>query len=137
MTGHSHGTAHDFGIGGCLNPFGGQICRCGAVSSCGVYQDFAFAWVDITTSGTLITAWEQNADDGWKHIDLPFNFPWYGAVETRITVGTNGVITFVIIRNTSKLAQPLISEAVLEGLPVFSGRRPAAQRRCENDELCI
>ena len=90
----SHGTAHDFGIGGCLNPFGGQICRCGAVSACGVYQDFDFAWVDITTTGTLITDWEQNTDDGWKHIDLPFNFPWYGNVETRITVGTNGVITF-------------------------------------------
>ena len=31
MEGHSHGTLHDFGIGGCLNPFGGQVCRCGQV----------------------------------------------------------------------------------------------------------
>ena len=31
MSGHSHGTLHDFGIGGCLNPFGGQVCRCGQV----------------------------------------------------------------------------------------------------------
>ena len=32
MQGHSHGTLHDFGIGGCLNPFGGQVCRCGQVT---------------------------------------------------------------------------------------------------------
>ena len=96
MQGHSHGTLHDFGIGGCLNPFGGQICRCGQASSCGVYQDFSFSWVDISSTGTRITSWDDgsNSDDGWKHFDLPFPFPWYGNVETQITVGTNGVITF-------------------------------------------
>ena len=40
-------THHDFGIGGCDNPFGGQICRCGQVSACGVYSDFPFSWVEI------------------------------------------------------------------------------------------
>jgi hypothetical protein len=96
MEGHTHGTLHDFGIGGCLNPFGGQICRCGAASSCGVYQDFLFNWVDISDTGERITSWDDgsNADDGWKHIDLGFSFPWYGTVQTTITVGTNGVITF-------------------------------------------
>ena len=34
-------TRHDFGIGGCANPFGGQICRCGQVSACGVYTNNA------------------------------------------------------------------------------------------------
>ena len=94
MEGHSHGTLHDFGIGGCLNPCGGQVCRCGQASACGVYQDFPFSWVEISDTGTKITDWEQNNDDGWKHIDLPFDFPWYGKVETTITIGTNGVITF-------------------------------------------
>ena len=33
-------------------------------------------------------------DDGWFHIDLPFDFIWFGRTESRITIGTNGVITF-------------------------------------------
>ena len=50
--------------------------------------------MEISDTGTKITNWEQNADDGWFHVDLPFDFPWYGKVETQITIGTNGVITF-------------------------------------------
>ena len=53
-------------------------------------------WVDIVDSGvgTQITAWENNGDDGWFHLDLPFDFNWFGTMERRITIGTNGVLTF-------------------------------------------
>ena len=50
--------------------------------------------MEISDTGTKITNWEQNNDDGWFHVQLPFGFPWYGKVETQITIGTNGVITF-------------------------------------------
>ena len=38
--------------------------------------DFPFQWVDILTEGTKITAWQQNADDGWFDLEIPFAFPW-------------------------------------------------------------
>ncbi len=38
--------------------------------------------------------WEQNNDDGWYHVTLPFDFNWFGTTERRITIGTNGVLTF-------------------------------------------
>ena len=38
--------------------------------------------------------WEQNNDDGWYHVTLPFDFNWFGATERIITIGTNGVLTF-------------------------------------------
>jgi hypothetical protein len=72
-----------------------QTCECEGVDSCTVVTDAAFEWVDIMTTGTQITAWENNnGDDGWFHVDLPFPFHWFGVVELRITIGTNGVLTF-------------------------------------------
>eukprot|EP01044_Picomonas_judraskeda_P007135 COSAG03_NODE_750_length_5996_cov_3.402408_1_plen_1107_part_10 len=59
--------------------------------------DYAFAgpaFVDISTTGTQITDWAQNPDDGWFEIALPFTMPWYGLTEDVIHVGTNGYITF-------------------------------------------
>ena len=38
-------------------------------------------FVDISPTGTLITDWEQNADDGWFEVALPFTFPYYGLNE--------------------------------------------------------
>ena len=75
------------------------ICQCAGVeASCEVDTNYPFEWVDIITStaGTRIadTEWTQNADDGWFHIDLPFDFHWFGQTERRITIGTNGVLTF-------------------------------------------
>ena len=52
------------------------------------------SFVDISASGTLITSWEQNADDGWFEVALPFTFPYYGLNEQVMHIGTNGYITF-------------------------------------------
>ena len=73
-----------------------RMCACeGLQAECTVETDAAFDWVDIISgAGTQITEWEQNADDGWFHLDLPFEFHWFGNVETTITIGTNGVLTF-------------------------------------------
>jgi hypothetical protein len=86
----------DMAVHGCLNPMGGQVCKCGVASACGMYADFPYQWVDLSESGdgTKINAWTQNGDDGWFDLDLPFSFPWYGLTENKISIGTNGVITF-------------------------------------------
>ena len=52
------------------------------------------AFFDISTTGTQITAWGQNPDDGFFEVPLGFTMPWYGNVEDIIHVGTNGYITF-------------------------------------------
>ena len=59
--------------------------------------DYSFsgpAFVDISSTGTQITSWTQNPDDGYTQLELPFTFPWYGLNEQVIQVGTNGYITF-------------------------------------------
>ena len=50
----------------------------------------------LATVGTRIDngMWEQNNDDGWYHVTLPFDFNWFGTTERIITIGTNGVLTF-------------------------------------------
>ena len=51
-------------------------------------------WLDIIKPENRIGGadhpWENNEDDGWYHVDLPFDFNWFGKIERRITVGTNG-----------------------------------------------
>ena len=55
-------------------------------------------WLDIIKPENRIGGadhpWENNEDDGWYHVDLPFDFNWFGATERIITIGTNGVLTF-------------------------------------------
>ena len=87
-------TLEDFAPGGCENPYGGQICRCTSTGDCAVETSYPFSWVDLTVHGTQITDWEQNADDGWYHINLPFFINWYGTQESTVTVGTNGLLSF-------------------------------------------
>ena len=72
-----------------------KVCMCEDVT-CNIETDYTFEWVDIIDSGvgTQITAWEQNADDGWFDLNLPFDFAWFGRVEQTITVGTNGILSF-------------------------------------------
>ena len=80
---------------GCCNT---RFCHCEGNLECMVETDFGFAWEDIIDSGrgTLIQSadWTNNNDDGWFHLDLPFDFNWYGQAETTITIGTNGVLSF-------------------------------------------
>ena len=72
-----------------------QLCQCEGIE-CTVVTDFDFSWVDLidTGSGTRIEDWENNADDGWFHLDLHFDFNWFGGIEHRVTIGTNGLLTF-------------------------------------------
>ena len=67
-------------------------------------SDSAYDWVDISASesnGTRINGSDfinpvnqWAADDGWYEAALPFNFPYYGDVETLLYIGSNGYITF-------------------------------------------
>ena len=56
--------------------------------------DFPFQWVDILTEGTKITAWQQNADDGWFDLEIPFAFPWCarGPVVSYGRAGTSNLL---------------------------------------------
>lgn len=87
-----HVTRGDEGATTCCTSL---ICQCESVQ-CEVQTDYPFEWVDIIDSGIgrRIDSWEQNADDGWFHLSLPFDFLWFGGIERTITIGTNGVITF-------------------------------------------
>jgi hypothetical protein len=106
---------------GCLNPMGGQVCRCGVASACGVYADFPFQWVDISDSyvrvdgrsgvGTKIDAWQTNGDNSWFDLELPFSFPWYGADQTVISIGVNGVIIFGTAHLSTGGSEPIPSSA--------------------------
>ena len=79
-----------------------QVCQCENVGFCGIQTDYRYEWVDIIGTdpaapiGTRIDngMWEQNNDDGWYHVTLPFDFNWFGVTERIITIGTNGVLTF-------------------------------------------
>jgi hypothetical protein len=87
-----HVTRGDEGATTCCTSL---ICQCEDVQ-CEVQTDYQFEWMDIIDNGvgTRIDSWQQNADDGWFHLDLPFDFLWFGNVERTITIGTNGVLTF-------------------------------------------
>ena len=63
---------------------------------CSVQTAYQYEWVDLSGSQmddvTRIAngEWEQNDDDGWYHVNLPFDFNWFGTLERTITIGTNG-----------------------------------------------
>jgi hypothetical protein len=88
--------AHNYGVGGCDNPYGNQICKCRASNICQVDMEYPYDWHDISTNpgATAITDWTQNNDDGWKHIDIGFSFNWFGDIEHTVTVSTNGYLSF-------------------------------------------
>eukprot|EP01048_Picozoa_sp_COSAG05_P011644 COSAG05_NODE_1111_length_5857_cov_6.789337_3_plen_419_part_00 len=77
-------------------------CTCIGVSpDCHITaEDLTSGWVDLITSTAANCIrianedWEQNSDDGWKHVDLGFYFRWFGRLENVITIGTNGVLSF-------------------------------------------
>jgi hypothetical protein len=53
-----------------------------------------YSWTDITGTGTLISGWSPNADDGIVTIPVPFQFPFYGNSYNSVNVCTNGFINF-------------------------------------------
>ena len=50
--------------------------------------------ISIAATGTEITSWQGNNDDGYSEVTLPFTFPWYGSSESILHIGTNGYLTF-------------------------------------------
>ncbi len=50
-----------------------------------------FSWLD-PLPGDTIDNWQPNADDGVARRDLPFAFPFYDTVFTRLYIGTNGTV---------------------------------------------
>lgn len=53
--------AHNYGVGGCDNPYGNQICKCRATDVCHVDMEYEYDWHDITANpgAVQITDWEQ------------------------------------------------------------------------------
>ncbi len=54
----------------------------------------AYAWLDISTTGTLLTGWANSDDAISAPIALGFSFPFYGNSFTSVRVCTNGFLTF-------------------------------------------
>ena len=51
-----------------------------------------FSWEDITTDGTDVTL--DVGGDGNIEVDLPFEFPFYGASYSKVRIAGNGFLTF-------------------------------------------
>ena len=54
-----------------------------------------YNYADISGVGTPITAWSNNnGDDGYAVVSLPFNFNYYGTDYTQLKICTNGWVSF-------------------------------------------
>ena len=54
----------------------------------------AYNWIDITTTGTLVTGW-TNLDDGYAGpFNIGFTFNFYGTGWTQFYTGSNGFLSF-------------------------------------------
>ncbi len=51
-----------------------------------------YQWDDITSTGTVLSVVSQS-DDDFEAIDLPFSFPFFGSLYTRIYVSSDGFVT--------------------------------------------
>ena len=51
-------------------------------------------FIDISATGTLITTWDGNADDGISAQPLPFEFGFFGNTDNAVQISTNGFISF-------------------------------------------
>ncbi len=58
----------------------------------------AFNWIDISSLGTEIITNEVidygDSDDGYKIMQLPFNFPYFNSSYNQVQISTNGLLTF-------------------------------------------
>ena len=61
-----------------------------------------FNWVDISTTGTLITTWTSGTgDDGSVIVPLPFAFNYYGADYNQLKICTNGWQSFNVVSTSN------------------------------------
>lgn len=49
-----------------------------------------YNWQDISTTGTAISL----GDDDYEQVNLPFDFPFYGATKNTVKISSNGYLTF-------------------------------------------
>ncbi len=71
-----------------------------------------FNWIDISESGTQLTM----ALDDFKHIDLPFSFPFYGEKKESVYISSNGFLTFSSNGATRWINDPIPSNSAPHGV---------------------
>ena len=87
--------------------------------TCGIDVGYSFEFIDITSSGTQITAWTGSSDDGYFAVSLAGYFggatmPWYGNSYDTISVGTNGYLAFGDTSYTGAATEPLPGGVLVE-----------------------
>ncbi|MEK9137096.1 MAG: hypothetical protein AAB393_08235, partial [Bacteroidota bacterium] len=70
-----------------------------------------YSWTDITGTGTPITGWAPNSDDGVVTVALPFSFTFYGSTYDSVRVCTNGFVMFGV-SNTAYSNGPIPATAL-------------------------
>jgi len=78
---------------GIASVFGVQFTSFGA-NNYRVY-DAQYNWIEIKDTGSEITDWGEDDDDGSAEIDIGFDFPFYGEKYNTLYLSTNGHIDFV------------------------------------------
>jgi hypothetical protein len=78
-----------------------------------------FAWVDISSIGTLITTWTGTDDDGNAVVPLPFSFPYYGTGYSQLKIVTNGWIGFDVAATTNAFSNTAIPAVAEPNLAVY------------------
>ena len=69
--------------------------------------------------------WEQNNDDGWVHIDLPFGFSWFGTLLSAFLHRNTRICTYDVRGECG-----LTTSAVCEGLASTSAGSRSAPMAC-------
>jgi len=82
--------ASTFGVASIL---GAQFTSFGANNY--IVYDADYNWVEIKNTGTEITDWGVDDDDGVAELDIGFDFPFYGGTYNKLYLTTNGHIDFV------------------------------------------
>ena len=67
-----------------------------------------FSWTDIRPSGTQITSWTGDADDGYTIVPLPFAFGFYGVEYNSIKIVTNGFLSFDVASTSNAYSNAAI-----------------------------
>jgi hypothetical protein len=85
---------------------GGHARPCGT-STTALTQ---FDWIELNNLGTKIAddEWTGDGDDGWFDVELRgMCVYWFGICENKITIGTNGLVTFGAPHITNGGTEPL------------------------------
>ncbi len=81
------------GPGPLVHAIASSLARYSAIDS-DSFGGPAYNWVEISTSGTVITTLNNTDDATSAAITLPFSFPFYGAAFPSVRVCSNGFLSF-------------------------------------------